>query len=397
MPILPVDKAALSYRIKVLLIDDQQIVCDAVRVMLSGEADLEFRATRDPAEAFRLAQEFKPTIILQDLVMPDVEGLTMVRYFRRHPALREIPLVVLSSKEEAFMKAEAFSAGANDYLVKLPDKMELIARIRYHSKAYINLLERNDAFAALLQSRNELSSELAHAAHYLNSLLPQPIVQGPIRLDWRFKTSVQLGGDSFGYHWIDENHLAVYLLDVCGHGVGSALLSVTALNVLKMMTLVQVDFRNPEVVLARMNEIFPMENHNNLYFTLWYGVYEKTQRRLTHASAGHPAPVLISAEHPRGIELMTQNLPIGTFADVEYQGDSLILPDPSRLYIFSDGIYEVANPENRYWGRENLQAFFARPGNSRESELDALLAELQAYRGSNSFEDDISLIRVEFD
>ena len=81
--------------------------------------------------------------------MPEIEGLTLVKFFRAHPGLKDIPVIVLSSKEEAVTKAEAFVAGANDYMVKLPDSVGLIARIRYHSRGYINLLERNDSFDAL--------------------------------------------------------------------------------------------------------------------------------------------------------------------------------------------------------------------------------------------------------
>ena len=103
-----------------------------------------------------MANEFAPTVILQDLVMPDIDGLMLVRFFRANAATRDIPLIVLSTKEEPKTKAEAFACGANDYLVKLPDKIELLARIRYHSKGYIGLLERNDAYRALEDMAKQL-------------------------------------------------------------------------------------------------------------------------------------------------------------------------------------------------------------------------------------------------
>src|SRR5262249_34957955 len=135
--------------LKVLLIDDQAIVGESVRRMLAAEVDIQFHFCQDPTKALALAEELRPTVILQDLVMPDVDGLMLVKFFRANPETRDTPLVVLSSKEEPITKAEAFARGANDYLVKLPDKLELIARIRYHSRAYLNLLERNEAYRQL--------------------------------------------------------------------------------------------------------------------------------------------------------------------------------------------------------------------------------------------------------
>ncbi|MCE2982197.1 MAG: response regulator, partial [Parachlamydia sp.] len=124
----------------VMLIDDQMIIAEAVKRLLHGEPDIEFHYCSDPTKAIEAAGEIKPTVILQDLVMPACDGLLLVKYFRANPLTKEIPIVVLSTKEEPRIKAEAFACGANDYIVKLPDKLELLARIRYHSKAYTLLL-----------------------------------------------------------------------------------------------------------------------------------------------------------------------------------------------------------------------------------------------------------------
>src|SRR5579859_6534341 len=118
--------------VTVLLVDDQAIVGEAVRRMLAAEAGVQFHFCSDPTRAIERANEIGPTVILQDLVMPDIDGLTLVKFFRANPKTREVPLIVLSSKEEPTTKAQAFAVGANDYLVKLPDKVELIARVRYH-------------------------------------------------------------------------------------------------------------------------------------------------------------------------------------------------------------------------------------------------------------------------
>lgn len=145
-----------NYRISVLLVDDQPIIAEAVRRALATE-DIDFHYCQDPTEAIKTATELKPTIILQDLVMPEIDGLTMVRFYRTNLNTSQVPIIVLSTKEEPEIKSKAFELGANDYLVKLPDKVELIARIRYHSQAYINQQQRDEAFRALEQSQLRLA------------------------------------------------------------------------------------------------------------------------------------------------------------------------------------------------------------------------------------------------
>lgn len=123
----------------VILIDDQLIIGEAVCRLFSSASDISFHYISDPSQAIQQAIALSPTVILLDMVMPDIDGIMLLRWFRSHPATRDIPIVMLSSKEEAKLKADAFAEGANDYLIKLPDPIELIARIRYHSKAYNNL------------------------------------------------------------------------------------------------------------------------------------------------------------------------------------------------------------------------------------------------------------------
>ncbi len=140
----------------VLLVDDQLIVGEAVRHMLAGAPDLHFHYCADAAEAIGIAESIKPTVILQDLVMPGIDGLTLMKRYRDNSTLKAVPVIVLSSKEDATVKRDAFLAGANDYLVKIPDKIELVARIRLHSSAYINQHQRDEAYRALRASQLQL-------------------------------------------------------------------------------------------------------------------------------------------------------------------------------------------------------------------------------------------------
>jgi two-component system chemotaxis family response regulator WspR len=145
-----------EYDVMVLLVDDQAMIGEAIRRALVDQPNIHFHYCGNPAEALAVARKIKPTVILQDLVMPGVDGLTLVRQYRADAGTKDIPIIVLSTKEEAAVKSRAFTAGANDYLVKLPDAIELIARIRHHSKAYLNQIQRDAAYQALHESQTKL-------------------------------------------------------------------------------------------------------------------------------------------------------------------------------------------------------------------------------------------------
>jgi two-component system, NtrC family, sensor kinase len=148
-------------KIIVLLVDDQVIVSEVIRRSLASEPDIEFHYCNNPTQAIQMALELKPSVILQDLVMPEVDGLMLLRWFRMNPATAQVPMVVLSNKEDAMMKAEAFTHGANDYLIKLPDPIELVARIRYHAQAYQNLQALVIATATAQAKTQDLETALA--------------------------------------------------------------------------------------------------------------------------------------------------------------------------------------------------------------------------------------------
>lgn len=384
--------------IRVLLIDDQPIVGESVRRMLADQPDVTLEYCQDPTEAIQRANEFAPTVILQDLVMPEVDGLTLVRFFRANPRTREVPLIVLSSKEEPAIKAEAFARGANDYLVKLPDRVEVVARIRYHSRGYVALLERNEAYRRLAESRKQLADEIDQAAVYVRSLLPVPLEQGAITTDWRFVPSTQLGGDSFGYHWLDDDHFALYLLDVSGHGVGASLMSVSAMNVLGSRSLPNVDFHDPSQVLGGLDVAFDMDRHNGKYFTIWYGVYQPSKRLLRYAGGGHPAAALFggSSRADARLNLLESDGPaIGFGMGLDFESQQTVLPDYARLYLYSDGAFEIQIANGPMWTQEEFLGFLSER-QFGESPMDAVLAHCTELHGSSTLDDDCSLLQCEF-
>lgn len=391
----------MPFAIKVLLIDDQPIIAEAVRRMLQDQPAIAFHYCQDPSKAIAMANEIKPTVILQDLVMPEIDGLLLVRYLRANPDTKDVPLIVLSTKEEPKIKAESFALGANDYLVKLPDKIELLARIHYHSSAYIRLLERNEAYEKLKESQRILNAELMEAAAYVKSLLPPMITPSEnkiLQTDWRFIPSTQLGGDAFGYHWLDPTHFALYLLDVCGHGVGAAVLSISIMNVLRAQTLPNTDFYNPSAVLETLNESFPMEQNNNMFFTMWYGVYHTTDRTITYASGGHPPAILMTGPTPSQIqvkELRTPGLVIGGMSGVPFASAKETVEAYGKLFVFSDGVYEIEKPDGTTFTLQEFIEILKQKSASKES-VEGILEFSQKLNGPGAFADDFSLIETTF-
>ncbi|MGZ5201044.1 MAG: diguanylate cyclase domain-containing protein [Telluria sp.] len=143
-------------KVTVLLVDDQLIIVEAIRRMLAGQSDIELHYVTDANKALEKARALRPTVILQDLVVPGTDGFQVIRSYREDPELRKVPVIVLSAREDAKLKAHGFAVGANDYVVKLPDQLELLARVRYHSAAYMSRLERDDAFRRLRESQEQL-------------------------------------------------------------------------------------------------------------------------------------------------------------------------------------------------------------------------------------------------
>jgi two-component system chemotaxis family response regulator WspR len=145
----------------VLLVDDQPIVGEAIRRMLASSPDIQFHYCRDAAQALAMADQVSPTIILQDLVMPDVDGFAMMTRFREHAPTAKVPIIVLSSREDPRDKSRAFSSGASDYLVKLPDQVELIARVHAHSTRYLTEQQRDAAYRELQELGRQLAEKNA--------------------------------------------------------------------------------------------------------------------------------------------------------------------------------------------------------------------------------------------
>jgi sigma-B regulation protein RsbU (phosphoserine phosphatase) len=241
---------------------------------------------------------------------------------------------------------------------------------------------------------------LAEAAHYVKALLPDPVDKAGIAVDWRFEPSAALGGDCFGYHWLDDDRFAFYLLDVAGHGVSASLLAVAVINVLRSQTLKNTDFRVPENVLSSLNNAFPMDEQDEMYFTIWYGLYNRSSRTLSYASGGHPPAILLTRGNDGSaniVNLKTPNLFVGGLPGIEYEATSVTLSQPCNLYVFSDGAFEIADGKGSMWGLQNFQEFLALSFARREPVLDRLMNYVSAHKQGASLEDDLSIVEIHFD
>jgi sigma-B regulation protein RsbU (phosphoserine phosphatase) len=376
----------------VLLIDDQPIIGETIREMLAAAPEIELHVCTTPATALATAAQVKPTVILQDLVMPGIDGLMLVKFFRASAATRDIPLVVLSSREEPLTKAAAFARGASDYLVKLPDPVELIARIRHHSAGYCALLERNLAYEALAATQAELAEEIARAGRYARVLLPEPLA-GRVTTRWAFTPCAGLGGDAFNYHWIDRDRLIFYLLDVCGHGVGAALLGVSVMNVLRSQALRGDDSVWPEQILSALNRAFPMTEHDSMYFTMWCGVLDLARGRLSFSDGAHPAALLCRADGSVE-ELSVGGTMIGIDPGATFERQEVDISPGERLYLFSDGAYEIILPDGSLWSYDAFRATLTAPRPPHQSAVEALVDHCRTLRAGQPFDDDVSLLEV---
>lgn len=372
---------------KVLIVDDTPENIHLLMNLLKDEYAIV--AAKDGERALKLVHsQNPPDLILLDIMMPDMDGYDVCRRLKENEQTREIPVIFITALSEAEDEARGLNLGAVDYITKPFNPAIVKARVRNH-------LALREAYQALAKSQAALAAELALAADYVTSLLPEPLIEGPITTQWRFIPTSRLGGDIFGYHFLDSDHFAFYLLDVCNHGVGPALLSVQALNALRSETLPGIDFRDPVQVLSKLNETFQMERHNDLYFTMFYGVYQLPRRRLRFANAGHP-PALMRSPGESVVEIAQKNIMIGVMPDSAYACGEVEVAPGSELFVYSDGVFEVRKPSGEYWAFSEFKAFMSGLRPSGQMEIDTLLEHIRALGESDLLEDDFSMIKLIF-
>jgi serine phosphatase RsbU (regulator of sigma subunit) len=247
-----------------------------------------------------------------------------------------------------------------------------------------------------VEEAQELDRDLEKARSYVLSLLPAPINASTPQTEWFIVPSARVGGDAFGYGELDGGKFVSFLFDVSGHGIGAAMLSVSILNVLRQRALPGCDFKSPAQVLARLNAMFQMENHNGMFFTIWYGVYDRRQHQLTYASAGHHPAYLISPDRSKITALKTEGALIGVLEEFTVKEDSVDVPQDASLHLFSDGVFEVDDDKGRQLGLASLLPWLQQPPVEGRSEPQRIYQSVREFARSGPLDDDFSYLVVKF-
>lgn len=372
----------------ILVVNLDAVVRDRLYQWLDA-AEYDLTVWDEDPQALDLKQFSEPLLIIGDWQQATASDcLSTWQDWKAHPDTPPIFCLMLIATDHLENLVPALAAGADDWLTYPLEEMTLRARL----VACQQVLQLRQALQA---QTAQLQTELAEAETYVRSLLPQDLTQ-KVPINARFIPSSSLGGDCYDFYWLDPDYLVIYLLDVSGHGLGSALLSTSVLNMLRSQALPDVNFYRPEKVLQALNDTFQMNDQNEKYFTIWYGVYNCANRQLMYTSAGHPPAVLISPQPGQQhlVEpLKTPGLPIGMLPEVQYRWNRCEIPPGSRLYLFSDGVYEIKQRDNSIMGLEDFIEILST--HNLNQSIDEILAQVnRRTQDRNAFSDDLSLLEV---
>ncbi len=242
-----------------------------------------------------------------------------------------------------------------------------------------------------------LNAELWRAEEYVRAILPQPIPKGPVQAEWCFVPSSRLGGDAFGYQYLDAENFAGFVLDVSGHGIGSAMHAANVANTLRRRALPEVDFHDPAQVAAGLNDVFPMEEHNGLMLTMWYFCYHLPSRELRYCAAGHHAAYLVTPDNPEPVALWARGTAIGMLEVGKWAVGRTVMSPGVKLLVFSDGAYEVLTPDGRELTLEDLRTVIKQSGPAGVAEPERIFQAVRAVSRPGPLDDDFSMVILRFE
>jgi phosphoserine phosphatase RsbU/P len=366
-----------------------------VRPVPSGKLAL-LAARRDP-----------PDLILLDISMPEMNGYEVCEHLKADDTLKGIPVIFISALTESLDKVKAFATGGVDYITKPFQMEELHARVETHLKLRRLQIELEETNARLAKANDRMSRDLKAAARIQETFLPRDVPHVPgTEFAWIYRPCDELAGDGLNVIPLGDGKLGLYVLDVSGHGVASALLSVTMSRLLSppsepsSILTGDGDRRDrsaitpPIEVAAILNRLFPFDSATEQFATMVYGILNATTGEFRYVSTGHPGP----AHLPSGADpviLESPGSPIG-LADDAYEERSVHLGPGDRLFLYSDGVPEAMDPAGKPFGDARLLEAIAR-GRSRplEEGVSTLLGAVARWHGSASPHDDISVLAVE--
>lgn len=373
---------------QILVVDDDPAV-QLVLTRLLKKQGYDVAVASDGESGLIQAKQLHPALIICDWMMPRLNGIEVCRRVKADKELSTTFFILLTSLGSIEDRVKGLDAGADDFISKPIEVNELKARVRAG-------LRLHQLSHDLQTQKQMLEAEWAEAAEYVRSLLPEPLTQ-PINIQSRFIPSQRLGGDCFDYFWLDSDSLAIYLLDTAGHGLKATLPSISVLNLLRSRTIPNLNYHRPSEVLSALNQTFQLAYQNDKYFTIWYGVYNRSDRQLVYATAGHPPAVLISENNQQVQSLKTPGMPIGMFPDVIFTDRFCHIETGSTLYIFSDGIYEIHQPDGSMWSLEEfINLLLVNTRKFGKSNLEPILQAVTSLNAKPVFDDDLSILEVKF-
>jgi len=364
----------------ILLVDDEKLARMVAKRRL---AIFRYRIleAKNGREALDILERESVDLILSDWMMPELDGPGLCEIIKRHEGYRTIHFVLMTALDQPGQIAEGLRRGADDFLPKSASDQEIISRVRTGLRARQLMLDLENANCLLSQKQEELDSELCSASNFVRGLLPRPgeLVPG-VRLEWKFMPSSHLGGDLFQVARWGDDHIGLMVLDMSGHGIGPALRAVS-LAMMFNAEHIQKTFPSydPGEIVTFLNRKHPMTDEGD-YFTIWVGVWQCSTHLLRYASAGHPGSILVKSDRTSAV--------LGGVT--VHAGD--------RLYLFSDGIYEVMNTHGEIWGRKRLQEALECVANREMMQgLADIIEKSCAWNTQGIFEDDVALLGLEFE
>jgi len=336
-------------------------------------------------------------LVMLDIMMPDIDGIEVLKRVREFYSKSELPIIMATAKDEGSDLAEALSLGANDYVTKPLDFQVVRARVE-------NVLGYTQAVAALTSANDRMCRDLEAAARVQQSLLPEETVDiDGAEFLWYYRPCDELAGDGLNLFRCNDEHVAMYVLDVSGHGVAAALLSVSVTHHLSQLigsaeAAAQCDLTGRDVVspawlASRLNILFPMQSVGRHYFTFVCGVLNIKTRQFCFVSAGSPGPLVVHADGTSDVHDVPA-VPLGMFPDSEYEDTVIQLQEGDRLYLHSDGLYEERNPETREeFGRARMQDELCAAASSPfVVSLDKLIQSVIDWHGGEALSDDVAVM-----
>jgi sigma-B regulation protein RsbU (phosphoserine phosphatase) len=386
----------------ILLVEDEPITRTsmAARLKRLGHRVLE---AENGLLALDVARRERPDLYIVDWMMPEMDGPTFCETVRRDPLLKSSQLLLMTAHDQPAQIAEGLARGADDFLSKSASKQEIVARVLagLRTSRLVRELETTgkelESSLQLLQEKQaETEADLQSAATFVRSVLPPQgsLAQG-IALAWEYQPSLTLGGDLFGVMAIDEDHLGLYILDASGHGVAAALRSASLMTFLRAEHMVQLfGSYDPEKVLTEANRRFPLSSEGE-YFTLWVGELHVPTGSLSYACAGHSGALVSSSQRaPRW--LTRSSFPLGFDPSAQFTCDRIVLQPGDRLFLLSDGIYEVPSPSGELWGRERFQDVIERgKSTSLSATIASCFSAAHSWQQAQHFPDDAAIVGLE--